>query len=718
MTTNKAKTENELIYFVSGMWCATCAKSVREAILKVEGVKSADINYASKLLSVEVIEESQSRNIDQTIQSKIRQIGFGVKKQAEGWLLSFKEELEKDSENKIPWILVSIVWFLAMWSSMIAFAGYSGGGLSPEEIYLITLSSSVFGLPAIIVGIYPYAISGFRALVYSRLLTLDLFIFCGGFSATTVSIIYLLSGKAISYADSGSMIIALLLLTKKIENSIINKTTASILFQLHPSQNKVMVRKNQEWKSAEAHQIKRDQRVRISPGEIVPFDGVLQSAECKISNHLLSGESIAVPLSKGDHIFAGAVAYTELEIEVINPQGNRKIDEWAEQALLSKKQSSYYSELFSKIESSLTILAFLGAACLALLSWLSGSNAKMTIEAFFVGILIFCPCLFASIIPLSKQMAHLALLKIGVLVFRSEALLDLGHIKNIYFDKTGTLEAVESYFFPIDHIENVDSYLSELSEKSQHPILRGLLKEKRQISNLFKKIEEVPGKGILANTKDNNLLTIGSKSFLTSEGVDIPTTKGESSYVAFNNRLIGEIVSKKSYDENSLKFINSLKKDFPNFNIEVLSGDPTQAGKEYFQAIFKDIAYFGKLSPEDKANQIKPKSIFVGDGLNDTLALAKANVSIRLGHRILGYGPVDFEIKSPNINPVLSLLTYANSYRSILKQNAVAALFYNIIALSLAVMGKFSPLGAVVAMIISFLTLLISSLRLLRVQEV
>lgn len=712
------KAQDSLIYFVSGMWCATCAKSVREAILKVEGVKSADINYASKLLSVEVAEPARSQNIDESIQSRIHQIGFGVKKQAEGWLEGFKEELEKDSENKMPWLLVSIVWFLAMWSSMIAFAGYSGGGLSAKEIYFITLGSSVFGLPAIIVGIYPYAISGFRALVYSRLLTLDLFIFFGGFSATTVSMIYLLSGKAISYADSGSMVIALLLLTKKIESSIINKTTASILFQLHPSQNKVKVWKNQEWKSAEAHQIKRDQKVRVSPGEIVPFDGVLQSIQCKISNHLLSGESTAVPLSKGDHIFAGAVAYTNLELEVINPQGNRKIDEWAEEALLSKNQGSYYSELFSKVESSLTIIAFLGAACLALLNWLGGSSAKTIIEAFFVGILIFCPCLFASIIPLSKQMAHLALLKIGIVIYRSEALLDLGHIKNIYFDKTGTLEAVESYFFPIDHGENVDSYLSELSEKCQHPILRGLLKEKRQSSHLINKIEEVPGKGLLAYTKDNNLLTIGSKSFLTTEGVEIPKTMGESSYVALNSRFIGEIVSKKNYDESSLKFINSLKNEFPNFQIEVLSGDPSSEGKEYFEAAFKNIVYLGKLSPEDKANRIKPNSIFVGDGLNDTLALAKANVSIRLGHRILGYGPVDFEIKSPNISPVLSLLTYAKSYRTILKQNAVAALLYNIIALSLAVMGKFSPLGAVIAMIISFLTLLVSSFRLLRVPEV
>ncbi|MAV89872.1 MAG: hypothetical protein CL676_00510 [Bdellovibrionaceae bacterium] len=713
------KAQNQLIYFVSGMWCATCAKSVREAVSKVEGVKSADINYASKLLSVEVIEQSQSRNIDETIQSKIRQIGFGVKKQVEGWLGGFQKELEKDSENKMPWLLVSIVWFLAMWASMIAFAGYSGGRLSSREVYLIALGSSMFGLPAILLGIYPYAVSGLRALIYGRLLTLDLFIFFGGLSAMTVSIIYLSTGEAISYADSGSMIIALLLLTKKIENSIINKMTASILFQLHPAQNKVRVWKDQEWKPAEAHQIKRGQSVRVFSGETIPFDGVIESPKCIVNNHLLSGESTAISLCRGDHVFAGAIAATDLEICVTNSQGNRKIDEWAESALIAKKQSSYYSKLFSKIESSLTVIAFLGAGVLALIAWHNGSTIKTIVEAFFVGILIFCPCLFASIIPLSKQMAHLALLKVGVIIYRSDALLDLAHIKNIYFDKTGTLEAVESIYFPIEDSENIDSYLSELSQKSQHPILRGLLKDQKQRgSGLIKKIDEIPGKGSFAWTKDNKLFTIGSKLFLASEGIEIPDATISTSYVAFNNRLVGQIISKKSYDESSLKFIKSLVKNFSGYRIGVLSGDPSFAGQERFESTFENVSYFGNLSPEDKAYKIKPKSIFVGDGLNDTLAFAKADVSIRLGHRILGYGPVDIEIKVPNLNLILRVLDYAGSYRTVLKQNAAAALLYNAIALSLAAMEKFSPLGAVVAMIISFLALLFNSLRLLSVPEV
>lgn len=712
--------QNPLIYFVSGMWCSSCAKSVREAVVKVDGVKSAEINYASKLLLVEVLEPIILQNIDDSIQNKIKQIGFGVKRQTEGWLSGFKEDLEKEADNKISWLLVSIVWFLAMWSSMIAFAGYSGGGLTQSEIYYITVGSSVFGFPAILIGIYLYAISGLRSLIFSRLFTLDLFIFFGGLSATTVSLIYLLSGRALSYADSGSMIIALLLLTKKIENTVIGKTTASILFQLHPSKNKVQVFKNNEWKPADFHQVKKDQLVRIQATETVPFDGVLDSTDGKINNHLLSGEATSISLIKGDHIFAGAIAYSELRIKVTNPQGNRKIDDWAQEALVSKNRDSFYSRIFSKIENSLTIIAFSGALLLALIQRSNGADIKSTVEAFFVGVLIFCPCLFASIIPLSKQMAHLALLKIGVMLYRSEALLDLSHIKNFYFDKTGTLEAVESYYHSFKETELINFYLNELSEMTRHPIMRGLPKFKLQNNETYiQRVEEIPGQGVFAYTKNNDLLVVGNKKFLESEGIEVESSlENKGTFVALNCETIGQIISKKSYDDKSLEFLNKLKLAFPKSGIEILSGDPSSEGERFYNKIDSKIKYSRGLSPEDKASHIKTKSAFIGDGLNDTLALAKADVSFRLGHRILGYGPVDIEIQVPDINLILKTLIYAKRYRSILIQTAGAALLYNIVALSLAVMDKFSPLGAVLAMITSFLILLLSSLRLLRIPEV
>ena len=169
----------QMIYFISGMWCSTCAKNIRESVSRLDGVAYAEVNYATKLLLVQPGAQTPPQILDQPIQTQVGQIGFGIKRQSEGWVLNLHESLKNESNNKISWTQVSTVWFLAMWSSMLAFAGYLGGDLSQNDLFHLSLASSVFGLPAILLGIIPYANSGLRALRFSRLLTLDLFIFLG-----------------------------------------------------------------------------------------------------------------------------------------------------------------------------------------------------------------------------------------------------------------------------------------------------------------------------------------------------------------------------------------------------------------------------------------------------------------------------------------------------------------------------------------------------------
>ena len=198
----------QLIYFISGMWCSTCAKNIRESVAQIEGVGSADLNYSSKLLLVRPKTSMGTEPLDQSIQTKVARIGFGIKRQSEGWILNFHESLKRESNRKIPWVLVSLVWFLAMWSSMLAFAGYLGGDLTPDDLYRLALASSAFGLPAIVFGIIPFGRSGLRALWFSRLLTLDAFVFLGVLCAFSVSVIALFERSSVTYADSGSMIVA------------------------------------------------------------------------------------------------------------------------------------------------------------------------------------------------------------------------------------------------------------------------------------------------------------------------------------------------------------------------------------------------------------------------------------------------------------------------------------------------------------------------------
>src|SRR5690606_1422120 len=116
-----------------------------------------------------------------------------------------------------------------------------------------------------------------RALWFNKVLTLDFFIFFGGLSAFSVSLIALFSNSSLTYADLGSMILAILLLAKKIENSITSSLSSNILFQLHPKKKSVEIFKKGQWVWAEVAQIKKADLVRVTAQATIPIDGVLES---------------------------------------------------------------------------------------------------------------------------------------------------------------------------------------------------------------------------------------------------------------------------------------------------------------------------------------------------------------------------------------------------------------------------------------------------------
>lgn len=718
---NKEKMVNtkkiELTYFVSGMWCSSCAKRLSESISRLPSIENANVNYITKLLSV-VTGDSKSKEADAIIQKTIIQNGFSAKKQNAGWIKDFKENLKNENEKKLSWVMISVVWFLAMWSTTMAFSSYLDTSLTSTEKYYLTLVSALFGLPAIAIGIQPYLISGYRSLIHAKILTLDLFIACGGITAFLISCYYLYIGQAISYADSGAMVLAILLLTKKIENIISLKLSSSILFQLGDPKSTVLLLKDDQWVNAYIDQIKKNQYIKVLIGETIPCDGVLKSKSALINNHLSTGESMPVDIKQGDHVFAGAICLKDIEILVTNPQGQRKIDRWAEMAFTKNSSKSKHPNQFSYAENILVGMAFTGAIGIALFNTIKGYEIAYITESFFIGILIFCPCLFASILPLSKQMTHLALLKMGVLINRSSCLWDMTQIKDIFFDKTGTLEFVESSFEYLSSDLNIDSELKQISLMSKHPILRGLniKSDYSEKTTSIKSIKEVAGKGLIAEAINDKTIVIGSKKFIAEQKIKNNYLQNDLlnyPLVALNNVVIGYIVTKEIYNSASETLLKKLSSAYPKFNLSIISGDSKPDAGKNFKLLNKKIKFYGGLSPDQKAQMITEDSLFIGDGINDSLALSKAMVSIRYGNRTLGFGPVDLQFIQPNIQQIIAILKYAKKYKKVLLQTVVLAFLYNIIAITLALNGLFSPLGAVLAMSTSFILLLTNSLRLL-----
>lgn len=709
------------LYFVSGMFCGSCARAVEAKAATVPGVLRASLNFSSRLLRVELEPHADADLVGAQIESGVRQSGFELQHQKADWLAGFLDQLKSEQANAVPPWRLFLVFFFAMWSSTAAFAGYLGG-VSPPEAWLLATLSTALGLPALALGAWPFAKAGLRSLFHAKTLTLDLFVALGAASAALISLQQVSLGSNGSYVDSAAMILTLLLGAKIAEGRLAQQMAASILDNIQGRDVSVTRVAPGPPVAKNASHIRRGDRVRFQAGQTVVFDGALVDPEGTIDSHLLNGESNPLRVRNGDPILAGSVARSDLTLQVEKPLGTRAVDSWAETALASASRPHRYSGLLGRIEASLVAVALASSTLLAGLEYLRSSSPGASLQAFFVGVLIFCPCLFAAILPYGKQLAQLHLRKLGFLCHRVECLWDLTAVRTVVFDKTGTLQTLETGLLCSDsHLApELLRLLESLRHEAPHPVLDGLPNAADgavvAVSLPKPEVTVTPGQGAVAKwSSSGQQLVIGRASFVVAH-LDHPAPYQEGqTLVAYNGQLVAELVTGASAEGSALALLKRLRQEMPQLRLLILSGDPKPVSGPLKNLLDSgELEYRGNLSPEEKAELVPAHSLFVGDGLNDILAQAKAQVSLRVGHRAKGYSAVDLEVSQANLIELLNLLSFSARFSTVLRQTATLAIVYNLLAWFLAALGWFSPLGAVCAMLLSLTLMGLSATRLVR----
>ena len=704
-----------LIYFVSGMFCGSCARTVELQVRALPGVASAHLNFSHRLLRVELQPGAQPEHLSQQVENAIRRGGFEAQRQRAGWLPSFLEQLSGEQARAIPPWLLCLVFFFAMWSSTAAFAGYLGG-VSSQERWLLAALSTALGLPALLLGVVPFAKAGIRSLWRVRRLTLDLFIALGGICAAIFSLKSVVSGASQTYVDSAAMVLTLLLGAKLVEGRLARRMARGILDSIH-GQDPTVTRVGAG--GCRASQVRRGDQVAFQTGETILFDGTLVEELALVDNHLLSGEPTDRRVNRGQAVSAGSIARTALTLLVRQPMGSRLVDGWAEMALTAASRSHRYERWLQWAEARLTLLALSGSLALCLLTYLRSASLEQSLQSFFIGVLIFCPCLFASILPYAKQLAHLSLARGGIMCHRADCLFDLWAVRHLVFDKTGTLENLDSTLTLLepDQKDELSGLLESLRQASPHPVLDGLTLPHNQSSNLAEPlICPTAGQGVQARWPDRQEWVVVGRAGFVRKLLGQPARDPEqSTLVARNGRVVAEIVPGAVEQEHALEVLRRLHHERPELNLMILSGDPRPlSGPLKDMVKLGVLSYHGNLSPEQKAARMPPDALMVGDGLNDILALARAAVSVRTGVRGRGFGVVDLELPASDLRPLIYLLRTSKRFVRVLTQTAAMATVYNLIAWLLAAFGLFSPLGAVCAMLSSLALMTLSCLRILQ----
>ncbi|MBP0989604.1 MAG: cadmium-translocating P-type ATPase [Oscillospiraceae bacterium] len=382
----------------------------------------------------------------------------------------------------------------------------------------------------------------------------------------------------------------------------------------------------------------------IRPGEKVPLDGVIVSGNSSVDCSPITGESIPADLCEGNEIISGCVNMSGVIFVKVTKEYSEstvnKILDLIENAISKKSKSENFITEFARIYSPIVTAA---AVLVAIIPPLLFHGAWYTwIYRALSFLVVSCPCALVISIPLSFFGGIGRASKLGILIKGGKYVEILASLDTVVFDKTGTLTTGAfsvSDVIPAGVSENELLRLAAHAEAfSNHPIsnsIKSFYGTPLDLS-LVSDAEELPGYGISATVEGKKML-VGNSKLMSNNNVFFDDTPvfGAVVHVAADGEYLGKIVISDTVKQDAFTAIKSLRAVGIN-NVVMLTGDNRNSSKRIADSLGIDKVY-SELLPEDKVSKLEEiassgkHTAFIGDGINDAPALARADVGIAMG---------------------------------------------------------------------------------------
>ncbi len=453
--------------------------------------------------------------------------------------------------------------------------------------------------------------------------------------------------------------------------------------------------------------------VVIRPGEKIPLDAVVIDGASSVDCSPLTGEPIPKDVSVGCEVLSGCINLSGvLTVKTTGEYGKSavsKILELVEDSMSKKSRSENFITKFAQIYTpAVTVCAVLLALIPPLLF-----NAPWSVWVYraLSFLVVSCPCALVISAPLGFFGGIGAASKSGILIKGGRYIENLASAQKVVFDKTGTLttgsfKVCEIHTAGISE-EELLFFAAHAESASPHPISKAILEAygKEIDTSIVKDIQDIAGYGVLAAVKAN-AITVGSIKLMKLHGISVPkqTLLGAVAYVAIDNTYAGTIVVSDRLKPESEKAITDLKR-IGIKHVAILTGDNRLSAEKTTETLGVD-GIFSELLPEDKVCKLeeimsssRSSTIFVGDGINDAPALARADVGIAMG--ALGSDAAiesaDVVIVKDSPADVAAAIRISRRTMRIVKQNVVFSLSVKLLALTLSSLGIFTMWFAVFA---------------------
>ncbi|MEH7828287.1 heavy metal translocating P-type ATPase [Gemmobacter denitrificans] len=686
--------------------CAACISTVEHALQALPGVRSARVNLTMKRVSVDADPAVDAAPLIEALNG----VGYEAHELDAGLLSA----TETDRQGRDLLMRLGVAFFSMMNVMLLSVAVWSGAGDATRDMF--HWISGAIALPTVVFAGQPFFKSAWASLRVGRL-GMDVPISLALILASGISLFETIHSGHHAYFDAAVMLAFFLLLGRYLDHRTraVARSAAEELAALEVPRATVL--RDGEELVVPISDLAAGELVRVRPGGRMPVDGVVVEGTSEIDRSLLTGESLPAWAGPNSVVSAGEVNLTgPLMLRVTAAGRDSSLHRMADLVAVAESAKTKYTSLAERAARAYSPLVhLLSFSAFGYWMWATGGDIRFAVNISAAVLIITCPCALGLAVPAVVTAASGKLFRKGLLIKDGTALERLAEVDTVVFDKTGTLTMGAPELTNLgDHPRQATEVALALALASGHPLAQALAQAARAAGLQpapVTDLREVPGYGIEGQWRDQTV-RLGRAGWCGAEG-DLGVT---ATWLCTGDRQPRPFTFTDRLRPGAEAAIAGLRAE--GKAIRLISGD-TEGAVAALAARLGITDYTSGALPAEKAALLADltaqgrRVLMVGDGLNDTAALAAAHVSISPASALdAARTASDIVLLGQDMAPIADATRIARQSAARIKENFGISALYNVIAVPLALVGAATPLAAALAMSLSSISVTLNALRL------